>query len=328
MYGQCASLSFVLNNSVIMLTLNNKTTLTFSCLHIHNHSPTNTSNLPHLHQQHPNHTKKKHPSPPDQNLMLSSACSTHHSLAPSTRIHMPCHRLFNSLHLHRPCRTGPKAAHNSGDTLGGQDDDAHSQQQPQHQQQQAKSRWQSLKAMVKSQGPGAFFAYITVSNLLSVGTMCSAWVLFTRQTGQTPLQAWPQVRAATPAVANLPCKCCAGRQERFAQLTLCSVTHAWACRHRTHMCSRTCCCCCCFHFRQFLACYAGVYAAQHLARPYKIAAGLAAAPLGTAAVSAAGRMLRVSQTTSLVVLLVVEAVALLSCLGVVVLYASRLVAAG
>lgn len=121
--------------------------------------------------------------------------------------------------------------------------------------------------MIASNGPGAFFAYITVSNMLSVGTLSSAWLLFTRSTGQTPLQAWPQ----------------------------------------------------------FIACYAGVYAAQHLARPYKIAAGFAAAPIGTAAVTTAARALRVSSKVALVVLLVLEAVVLLSILGCVVLYAARLV---
>lgn len=124
-----------------------------------------------------------------------------------------------------------------------------------------------MQDMIKANGPGAFFAYITVSNLLSVGTLSSAWLLFTRSTGQTPLQAWPQ----------------------------------------------------------FLACYAGVYAAQHLARPYKIAVGLAAAPIGTAAVSAASRLLKISSNAALVGLLLAEAVLLLSCLGCVVLYTSRLV---
>lgn len=121
--------------------------------------------------------------------------------------------------------------------------------------------------MVRRSGPGAFFAYITVSNVLSVGMLSSAWLVFTRSTGQTPLQAWPQ----------------------------------------------------------FLACYAGIYAAQHLARPYKIAAGLAAAPLGKAAVRSAQRALRVSSKVALVVLLLVEAVLLLACLGCVVLYARHLV---
>jgi hypothetical protein len=130
-----------------------------------------------------------------------------------------------------------------------------------------KSKWQRIQDMIASNGPGAFFAYITVSNMLSVGTLSSAWLLFTRSSGQTPLQAWPQ----------------------------------------------------------FIACYAGIYAAQHLARPYKIAAGLAAAPIGTAAVTTAARLLRVSSKVALVVLLLLEAVVLLSILGCVVLYAARLV---
>jgi hypothetical protein len=121
--------------------------------------------------------------------------------------------------------------------------------------------------MVTRNGPGAFFAYITVSNLLSVSMLSSAWLVFTKRTGQTPLQAWPQ----------------------------------------------------------FLACYAGVYAAQHLARPYKVAVGLAAAPLGTAAVAAAARLFRNSSRAALVLLLVVEAAVLLACLGGVVLFARRMV---
>jgi hypothetical protein len=137
----------------------------------------------------------------------------------------------------------------------------------QQQMAQPTNKWQKLRDMINSNGPGAFFAYITVSNLLSVGTLSSAWLIFTRSTGQTPLQAWPQ----------------------------------------------------------FLACYAGVYAAQHLARPYKIAVGLAAAPFGTAAVKAATKLFRVSSKAALVALLLIEAVLLLSCLGCVVLYASHLV---
>lgn len=131
-----------------------------------------------------------------------------------------------------------------------------------------RSRWEAVQDFIKAKGPGAFLAYITVSNILSVGMLSSAWVLFTRTTGQTPLQAWPQ----------------------------------------------------------FLACYAGVWAAQHLARPYKIALGLAASPAGTAALAAARRVFKVGSNTALALLLVMEAVLLLSCLGAVVLYSSRMVA--
>lgn len=131
-----------------------------------------------------------------------------------------------------------------------------------------KSRWAAVQDFIKAKGPGAFLAYITVSNILSVGMLSSAWLVFTRTTGQTPLQAWPQ----------------------------------------------------------FLACYAGVWAAQHLARPYKIALGLAASPAGTAALAAARRVFKVGSNTALVLLLVLEAVLLLSCLGVVVLYSSQMAA--
>lgn len=48
--------------------------------------------------------------------------------------------------------------------------------------------------MLQQYGPGAFLCYITCSNLLSVGMLSSAWLLFTRTTGFTPLQAgqWPK----------------------------------------------------------------------------------------------------------------------------------------
>jgi hypothetical protein len=65
------------------------------------------------------------------------------------------------------------------------------QQQGQQQQQQGQhkqSRWQKVQGMLQQYGPGAFFSYITCSNVLSVTMLSSAWLLFTRTTGYTPLQ--------------------------------------------------------------------------------------------------------------------------------------------
>jgi hypothetical protein len=152
--------------------------------------------------------------------------------------------------------SGPQQGSGQGEAAGNQ------KEQPQR-----ASRGKVLQDMIKANGPGAFLAYITASNCLSVGTLSCAWLAFTRTTGQTPLQAWPQ----------------------------------------------------------FLACYAGVYAAQHMARPYKIAAGCAAAPLGNAALAATQRLLKVGSKAALLVLLLLEAVLLLSCLGCVILYARRMV---
>lgn len=75
---------------------------------------------------------------------------------------------------------------------------------------------------------------------------------------------------------------------------------------------------------QFLVFYAGAYAVAHAARPMKLAVGLACAPAGTAAVDGVAWSLRSSKVVALVVLLLAEAVALLCCLGSVVVYANRL----
>jgi hypothetical protein len=107
-----------------------------------------------------------------------------------------------------------------------------------------------------------------VSNALSVGVLCSAWLLFTRTTGSTPPADWPR----------------------------------------------------------FVGVFTGTYAALHAARPLKLAAGLATAPVGAALVSAAARLLRISSSAALVVLLLLEAAVLLACLGCVVLWANRMVA--
>lgn len=169
------------------------------------------------------------------------------------------YRHRNHIHVAKTAAAPAQGPHQGS----GQGEAANNQQD----QPQRPSRWKALQDMIKANGPGAFLAYITASNCLSVGTLSCAWLAFTRTTGQTPLQAWPQ----------------------------------------------------------FLACYAGVYAAQHLARPYKIAAGLAAAPLGNAALRTTQRLLKVGSKAALVVLLLLEAVLLLSFLGCVVLYARRMV---
>jgi hypothetical protein len=66
--------------------------------------------------------------------------------------------------------------------------DGQRDQQQQQQQQQKQSRWQKVQGMLQQYGPGAFLSYITCSNLLSVAMLSSAWLLFTRTTGCTPLQ--------------------------------------------------------------------------------------------------------------------------------------------
>lgn len=124
-----------------------------------------------------------------------------------------------------------------------------------------------MRELLKTHGPGTVLSYLTVSNTISVSMLCSTWLLFTRSTGQTPLQAWPQ----------------------------------------------------------FLAMWAGMWAAQQAVRPVKVAMGLAGTPIGTAVVTAAARLFRVNNTAALVVLLVLEAVVLLGCLGLVALHASHMV---
>jgi hypothetical protein len=62
------------------------------------------------------------------------------------------------------------------------------QQQQQQQGQHEQNRWQKVQGMLQQYGPGAFFCYITCSNVLSVAMLSSAWLLFTRTTGYTPLQ--------------------------------------------------------------------------------------------------------------------------------------------
>jgi hypothetical protein len=61
------------------------------------------------------------------------------------------------------------------------------QQQQQHGQHK-QNRWQKVQGMLQQYGPGAFFCYITCSNIVSVTMLSSAWLLFTRTTGRTPLQ--------------------------------------------------------------------------------------------------------------------------------------------
>lgn len=78
---------------------------------------------------------------------------------------------------------------------------------------------------------------------------------------------------------------------------------------------------------KFLVFYAGAYAMQHIARPLKLAAGLAGASIGAAAVDGVAAILGIGKNAALVVLLAVEAVLLLCCLGGVALYANKLAAA-
>jgi hypothetical protein len=163
------------------------------------------------------------------------------------------------------CRCDGTAAHqpsSSGATRGDGGDSA-------EQKASDGGKLGALRRLLATHGPGAVLSYLTVSNALSVGSLCSAWLLFARATGVTPLQDWPR----------------------------------------------------------FLAAYAPAYAAQHAARPLKLAAGLTAARVGSAAVAAVGRVLRIGSTAALVVLLVLEGAVLLACLGAVVLWANRMVAA-
>lgn len=147
----------------------------------------------------------------------------------------------------------------------------HAQQQQQNITPAGKPRGvQAAKQFIMQHGPGAFLSYITTSNILSVVMLSTAWVLYTKTTGITPLGPgqWPR----------------------------------------------------------FLVFYAGAYAMQHLARPLKLAVGLAGAPVGSAAVDKLSSVLGSSKTAALVVLLICEAVTLLACVGCVVLYAKSLAA--
>lgn len=78
---------------------------------------------------------------------------------------------------------------------------------------------------------------------------------------------------------------------------------------------------------KFLVFYAGAYAVAHIARPLKLAVGLAGTPVGTALVEGVARLLHSSKNAALVVLLVAEAALLLCGLGAVVVYANTLAAA-
>ena len=128
---------------------------------------------------------------------------------------------------------------------------------------QPKGRLQSLIARY---GTGAFLAYITFSNILSVGMLCTAWIFFWHTSGVSPLQQgqWPK----------------------------------------------------------FLAFYTALWAAQQVSRPMRLGVGLALAPLGDGLLAWTAKRLKKSIQGSLGVLLVLEAILLLSILGLVALFTS------
>eukprot|EP00878_Enallax_costatus_P015969 GHUV01016744.1.p1 GENE.GHUV01016744.1~~GHUV01016744.1.p1 ORF type:complete len:260 (+),score=54.31 GHUV01016744.1:186-965(+) len=143
--------------------------------------------------------------------------------------------------------------------------------QEQQQQQQVSprpGRMQAAQSFIQRHGVGAFLSYITVSNAVSVFMLSSAWLLFTKTVGMTPLAPgqWPK----------------------------------------------------------FLMFYGGAYAMQHITRPLKLAIGLAGTSIGTAAIHKVAQLFGISDTAALVVLLAVEVVLLLSCLGCAALYAQSL----
>eukprot|EP00879_Flechtneria_rotunda_P031809 GHRR01034793.1.p1 GENE.GHRR01034793.1~~GHRR01034793.1.p1 ORF type:complete len:107 (-),score=37.11 GHRR01034793.1:85-405(-) len=79
---------------------------------------------------------------------------------------------------------------------------------------------------------------------------------------------------------------------------------------------------------RFLVFYAGAYAVQHVARPLKLACGLAGAPVGNWLLRVTSAVLGGrSSHIALVWLLGIQAVLLLCCLGAVAVYATQLVAA-
>ncbi len=127
---------------------------------------------------------------------------------------------------------------------------------------QQQGRAGRVRALIARHGPGAVFAYLTLSNAVSVGTLCAAWTLFVHATGQSPLAAgaWPK----------------------------------------------------------FLLAYAPVYCSVHIARPARLAAGLALAPAGEWVIRRLSARLGVKRGRALLVAFAVEAAVLLGAVGLTV----------
>jgi hypothetical protein len=158
------------------------------------------------------------------------------------------------------------ASSNPGEQVQQQRADHHEKLQP--------GAWISSGAatLLRSHGSGGLLAYLTFSNVCSVGVLCAAWLSFTAAHGATPLSS---------GGAGL---------------------------------------------RSFAAYAAGAYAALQAARPLKVAVGVTAAPLGTAALRTACRLLLCSERRAFAVLLVLQAAALLGCIVMTGLAAATMAA--
>jgi hypothetical protein len=204
------------------------------------------------------------------------------------------------------------------------------------------------RASVASLGPTAFLTFITISNVISVGMFCAAWLVFCRGGALAP----GKVRLRRPGALMPYQAACAGMYSRQGmRVYACTGALVACCRSKCGVVARRCA-----HrwqhwgvvcwdwgplsappegadpsrhplatvlllplqLAQFAAVYSGMWGANQLSRPVRLAAAAAVTPAADVAVTALSHRLHRSKHVTVVVLLLLEAVLLLSALAVVV----------